>query len=147
MKISCEVFHDLLPLVVDGVASQGSAALVHEHMAECDGCKRLFEDSRGSAPHTEQEPRVAKLKAVLFAALAAIVLIGCAIGYFMSNASTPMPVLLVVVSVLLLVVFAILLFRGGLNMSRFFFGKAIGTVVLFGLLGIYLLLRYVLKLF
>lgn len=44
MKISCEVVEDLLPLYVDGVASEESRRLVEEHAAECENCRRLLEE-------------------------------------------------------------------------------------------------------
>ncbi|HBW34116.1 MAG TPA: hypothetical protein DEF89_01575 [Desulfosporosinus sp.] len=37
--------------------------------------------------------------------------------------------------------------KGDKSMNRFFAGKAVGTIIVFGLLGIYLLLKYVLHLF
>lgn len=39
MKISCDVARDLLPLYVEGLASQDSAGLLEEHLAECEGCR------------------------------------------------------------------------------------------------------------
>ena len=38
-------------------------------------------------------------------------------------------------------------FKGDSRVSRFFIGKAIGTIIVFAILGIYLLLKYVLHLF
>ena len=39
MKNSCDVARDLLPLYVEGLASQDSAGLLEEHLAECEGCR------------------------------------------------------------------------------------------------------------
>ena len=38
MKESCEVIKDLLPLYHDGVCSNDSAAMVKNHLAECEDC-------------------------------------------------------------------------------------------------------------
>lgn len=39
MKINCDVCRDLLPLVLDGVASKESERLVREHLADCPDCR------------------------------------------------------------------------------------------------------------
>lgn len=44
----CEIVRDLLPLYVDGVASEESAGLIREHVAGCDQCRCLLE--RMTAP-------------------------------------------------------------------------------------------------
>ena len=38
MKTECNVARDLMPLVLDGAASEESGALVREHIAECSSC-------------------------------------------------------------------------------------------------------------
>lgn len=38
-KISCEVIKDVLPLYIDGVASEGTRNLVEEHIRTCNSCK------------------------------------------------------------------------------------------------------------
>ena len=42
MNIKCEVIRDLLPLYVDGVASEESIALIEEHLRECDDCREYL---------------------------------------------------------------------------------------------------------
>jgi len=39
MNMKCEVIRDLLPLYVDGVASEESRALIEEHLKTCEGCR------------------------------------------------------------------------------------------------------------
>lgn len=146
MKITCDVFYDLMPLVKDGVASEQSCELLKEHRKECENCRKLFEDSPKELQY-RNEPRLIKLKLILFAAMAFIVIVGGVIGYFSKNVNTPMPIALLFASVLSLVVFALLLFKGGMNMRKFWYGKAIGTIILFGLIGVYLLLHNVFGLF
>jgi len=41
-KIKCEVVRDLMPLVIDDVASEGSKKLVNEHMEDCEGCRGYY---------------------------------------------------------------------------------------------------------
>ena len=43
MNIKCEVIKDLLPLYVDGVASEESCALIEEHLKECEDCRQYLE--------------------------------------------------------------------------------------------------------
>ncbi len=38
MKYDHEVIRDLMPLCVDGIASEKSEAIVKEHIAECEPC-------------------------------------------------------------------------------------------------------------
>lgn len=42
-KISCDICVDLLPLVQDGVASDGSRNAVLRHMQGCPDCRALYE--------------------------------------------------------------------------------------------------------
>ena len=42
MNIKCEVVRDLLPLYVDGVASEESCTLIEEHLKECEDCKEYL---------------------------------------------------------------------------------------------------------
>lgn len=50
MKHDCEVVRDLMPLVVDGTASEKSKAMVEEHVAECDPCREMFAEMRQEVP-------------------------------------------------------------------------------------------------
>ena len=42
-KFNCEMCMDLMPLVQDGVASEGSRNAVLQHLEECPDCKALYE--------------------------------------------------------------------------------------------------------
>lgn len=60
--ISCEVCRDLIPLVVDGVASADSEALVQEHVSHCEKCRTYMET--GKPPDQEAslpEPDVTRI--------------------------------------------------------------------------------------
>ena len=50
MNIKCEVIKDLLPLYVDGVASEESCALIEEHLKECEDCRQYLELLREDMP-------------------------------------------------------------------------------------------------
>lgn len=147
MKISCDVAEDLMPLVKDKIASEGSVSLLNEHLSECRTCKALFEGEnfQQKDPGT---PQLKKLKWILFTAVAILMTIGGFIGYFSSSANTPMPIYLLFAGILSLLPLAIILRKGEQDkMKRFFYGKALGTIILFGLLGIYLILHNLFGLF
>ena len=42
MKVTCKVIQDLLPLYVDGVCSPDTAALVEEHLKDCEACQEAY---------------------------------------------------------------------------------------------------------
>lgn len=41
MNLSCKVIQDLIPLYQDRICSEESKALVEEHLAQCETCRRL----------------------------------------------------------------------------------------------------------
>ncbi|BBF43766.1 hypothetical protein lbkm_2454 [Lachnospiraceae bacterium KM106-2] len=43
MKIACNVIHDLLPLYVEKITSEESNALIDEHIATCEKCRKEME--------------------------------------------------------------------------------------------------------
>lgn len=145
-EYKADLFHYLLglthnPTIADDLLSD--TFLLNEHLSECQTCKKLFEE-QGNLHERASIPKVRKLKWVLFAVIALLITIGGLIGYLSSSVNTPMPLALLIISVLSLIPLAIILEKGKPDkMSKFFYGKAIGTVILFALLGIYLLLRYV----
>ena len=47
---NCDVVRDLMPLVIDGAASEESARLVEAHAAECAECAKMLADMRAAAP-------------------------------------------------------------------------------------------------
>lgn len=59
-KVKCGVIRDLLPLVVDEVASEDSVELVNAHMEECEACRGYHEGmtmalARTNAPKPETD--------------------------------------------------------------------------------------------
>lgn len=55
--ISCGMCMDLIPLVMDGVASEESKAAVKHHMETCDCCRSVFENG---VPESSGEQALAK---------------------------------------------------------------------------------------
>lgn len=65
-NVKCGVIRDLLPLVVDEVASADSVELVNAHMEECDGCRGYYQGmttalARTSSPAPEADKAFIKL--------------------------------------------------------------------------------------
>lgn len=42
MNLSCEIVMDLLPLYIDGLASQESGAEIKEHLRSCPQCRKYY---------------------------------------------------------------------------------------------------------
>lgn len=151
MSVSCDVISDLIPLVKDNVASEDSIRLVSEHLMSCEKCKLEFE-SYTFPIRTEFDDRrvVSSIKKKLVFGVSALLLIGGTIGMVLSN-NTSSNFLAVLIAVLSIAIVGLMLYKfdlkGERRVSRFFMGKAIGTIVVFIILGIYLLLKYVLQLF
>ncbi len=49
-KVSCNVIRDLLPLDIDGAASEDSKRLVEEHLESCEDCRREKEKLEQAVP-------------------------------------------------------------------------------------------------
>ena len=49
-KNDCNVVRDLMPLVLDRVASDESRALVEEHMGSCEECRKQYEEMKAELP-------------------------------------------------------------------------------------------------
>ena len=48
MKNNCDMARDLMPLTIDGVASEASQNYVNEHLAECAECRAYLEGMKAS---------------------------------------------------------------------------------------------------
>ncbi|MEG2595597.1 MAG: zf-HC2 domain-containing protein [Ruthenibacterium sp.] len=48
-SLPCAVCRDLIPLVRDGVASEESSQIVHQHIAVCDDCKHFMSGAQTCA--------------------------------------------------------------------------------------------------
>ncbi|MPN33790.1 hypothetical protein SDC9_181282 [bioreactor metagenome] len=151
MKVSCNVILDLIPLVKDNVASEDSINLVLEHLKNCESCKLEFGNDTSLIQTEFNDKRVVySIKKKLFLTMSALLFIGASIGMALNKNSSwnVMPTVIVALGSIFvgIMVFKLNL-KGDINVKNFFIGKAIGTIILFSILGIYLLLKYGLNLF
>lgn len=63
MNSRCPIVKDLIPLYIDGVASEESGRFVEEHVAECEECGQYLDSMKQSLPDkgsqiTEQEEKL-----------------------------------------------------------------------------------------
>ncbi|MBR5684017.1 MAG: zf-HC2 domain-containing protein [Ruminococcus sp.] len=56
MKYDHEIIRDLMPLCIDGIASEKSRKAVEEHLAECAECKSEWEQMKGNIQPCENIP-------------------------------------------------------------------------------------------
>ena len=56
MKTSCKIIEDLLPMYHDGICSEESAALVDEHLKECQNCSHILASLRGEIELETEKP-------------------------------------------------------------------------------------------
>ena len=61
MKHECDIVRDLMPLVVDGTASEKSRAMVEEHVGECEPCREMYGEMRQEVPVARAEPQDGQL--------------------------------------------------------------------------------------
>lgn len=47
MKLDCEVVRDLMPMCIDGTASEKTKTMVDEHVAECPPCEKVYNEMKG----------------------------------------------------------------------------------------------------
>ncbi len=48
-KINCNVIQDILTLYIDDSVSDDTKALVEEHLQNCEGCRRLYNELTGAS--------------------------------------------------------------------------------------------------
>ena len=47
MKHECDIVRDLMPMCIDGTASDKAKAMVNEHVAECPPCDKVYAEMKG----------------------------------------------------------------------------------------------------
>ena len=62
MKSKCNVAKDLMPLCIDGVASEESQQYVDDHIAECTECAIAYGEMRVELPRANQEKERAEME-------------------------------------------------------------------------------------
>ena len=55
MKNECNVARDLMPLVIDGVASEESRKYVDEHVENCHACELIYGEMHAALPQVNAE--------------------------------------------------------------------------------------------
>lgn len=85
--ISCQICQDLMPLVKDGVASEDSRDAVIRHVAECEACRKLFEEVGDLKPQMDEKRVLAKIKKQLAFTALVMVVLGAFIGLGFSDSS------------------------------------------------------------
>lgn len=95
----CGVIRDLIPLYLDDALSEGSRALIDDHLRECESCRRFLDVSRRvrksaseRVPHRPQgyaalADRLKKRRAAYTAAGAAIIGLTLAYGVYTAFSS------------------------------------------------------------
>lgn len=68
-KITCDICLDLIPLVKDGIASEGSRQAVEEHLKTCPSCRALWNGDAPSAANGEQAFQKFQRQIQLFSAM------------------------------------------------------------------------------
>ncbi len=63
MKNECNVVRDLMPLVIDGVASEESAAYVEAHVTKCPPCAEIYAGMKAELPRLAAEKQQAEAEA------------------------------------------------------------------------------------
>lgn len=89
MRIDCEVIRDLMPLYVDGTASEKSRAMVEEHVAACGPCREMLEEMRQEVPVKLPEQQanrlVKKLRWRRWLRMLALVLLGIVLSLMLAR--------------------------------------------------------------
>lgn len=49
MKHDCDIVRDLMPMCIDGTASEKAKDMVEEHVAECPPCDKIYAEMKGEA--------------------------------------------------------------------------------------------------
>ncbi len=87
-QISCDVCQDLIPLVLDHVASKDSTLLVTEHVASCDSCRQIL--SQGdleSSIVTNDQQIMKKIKKSIYISMFFLLIFGGLFGLALSNSN------------------------------------------------------------
>lgn len=57
----CNVVRDLIPLYIDGAASQDSREVVEKHLSECNPCREVYQEMRNTLPDSGAAQELAEL--------------------------------------------------------------------------------------
>ncbi len=89
MKNECNIVQDLMPLVIDGVASEESTQMVAEHVKDCEPCAKVYEELKSDLPQSarpmnyEEAAKALRkwrrMRTVLLSVLVAVLTLGGAV--------------------------------------------------------------------
>lgn len=88
--ISCNVCQDLIPLVLDQVASEDSIELVNRHIADCETCRNCYGNPMNVEPPTQlpdDQRIIKKIKKTIYRGIMVLVLIGGLFGIALTNSN------------------------------------------------------------
>lgn len=88
IEISCDVCQDLIPLVLDQIASEDSCRVVNNHIEGCESCRAAYSDSR--KPEINQindQKNIRKIKHKIFLFELLILILGAFLGVYLSDTS------------------------------------------------------------
>ncbi len=77
-KLNCDICLDLMPLVIDGVASKQSEQAVVEHTQNCESCKQIFETYEKPKPNDTKILK--KIKSRLYIIALVLITLGILFG-------------------------------------------------------------------
>ena len=84
MKITCDMCIDLMPLVLDGLASDDSYNAVMEHISACESCRSMFDGQ--ALPQIQDDKGVLlTIKSQLRMAGLFVLILGAAVGAMLTN--------------------------------------------------------------
>ncbi|MBQ6933767.1 MAG: zf-HC2 domain-containing protein [Clostridia bacterium] len=84
MKITCDMCIDLMPLVLDGLASEDSRNAVMEHISSCENCRSMFDGQ--ALPQIQDDKGVLlTIKSQLRVAGLFVLILGAAVGAMLTN--------------------------------------------------------------
>lgn len=86
--ISCNVCRDLIPLVLDQVASDDSVELVMQHIADCEPCRKCYGTPSELHAHTtipNDQRILKKIKKTFYFSMLVLVLVGGLLGIALTN--------------------------------------------------------------
>lgn len=97
-NLSCDVCRDLMPLVRDGVASDGSRAAVERHLTQCPACRAIW---RGEEPPPPNDRRVlGRIRSRVRLWMGGVLAAGMLMGLLFSTSGDSLPWNAVVMPVL-----------------------------------------------
>lgn len=84
-KINCDICLDLIPLVIDNIASEDSRLAVIDHINECNDCKEFYELENYEQPVMDDTRVIYKIKKQLYLAGLITIVVGAVLGVALTD--------------------------------------------------------------